>query len=394
MSPENAKRGRVLGSSHDGASDFVGSERCETIACLVEAMAWSAEDDEVYGRVVEAVASRFGCSEAFLYRSVASGGFVCTAYYPGGDPSGSVKRTFSVNSGRISWMMRITRPVFSEYDHPRREDAQAFQLIEYGYRSSVTIPLIAQGQVVGVLCVTYKRPNPFDERDEHYLLSIGRILGVFLDRVQKTEKRAELLVLNERKQLASEIHDSISQYASTISIAADTAQSAYAAGEDEACARGIKMIGGAARELNQAVRNELLQLKMPLEERNGLVKSVEQNLERINAQWGLETRLECDEAAAHIPLNIELQLVRIVNECISNVVKHANASRIKVSVDVLEDGVDVCVADDGCGFEESGVGDDRLGIKIMRERALAIGGVVNIASDASGTSVSIFVPFV
>ena len=154
------------------------------------------------------------------------------------------------------------------------------------------------------------------------------------------------------------------------------------------------MIGGAARELNQAVRNELLQLKMPLEERNGLVKSVEQNLERINAQWGLETRLECDEAAVHIPLNIELQLVRIVNECLSNVVKHANASRIKVSVDVLEDGVDVCVVDDGCGFEESGVGDDRLGIKIMRERALAIGGVVNIASGTSGTSVSIFVPFV
>jgi len=394
MSPENAKRGVALGSRLERPPLLVDAERNETIACIMEATVWSEDHDEVYQRIVEAIAARFGCSEVFLHRSVASGGFVCTAYYADADSSGSVRRIFSVNSGRIAWMMRNVRPVFGEYNHPREGDVQAFELISYGYRSSITIPLIAQGLVVGALCMTYKRPCPFDEADEHYLLCVGRVIGVFLDRTQRAEKDAELMVLGERKRLASEIHDSISQYASALSISADTAQAAQAVDDYETLGRCLETIRDAARNLNQSIRDELLQLKMPLEEQYGLVKGIEQTLDRIGSQWGIETQFDCDDALVHIPLNVELQLSRIVSECLSNVVKHARASRVKVDLGVLEDGVTVRVSDDGCGFKETDIASDRLGLRIMKERAAAIGGIVDIESNNVGTTVKVFVPFV
>jgi signal transduction histidine kinase len=92
----------------------------------------------------------------------------------------------------------------------------------------------------------------------------------------------------------------------------------------------------------------------------------------------------------------EIQFVRIVQEAISNVRKHASASRVDVTVGAKGDSVGVEIADDGRGFDPlllDRTGWPRLGLQTMRERAQAIGGTFDLVSTPGhGTRIAVYVP--
>ena len=113
------------------------------------------------------------------------------------------------------------------------------------------------------------------------------------------------------------------------------------------------------------------------------------------ARWGLALRFssEGDAGAARISGRAGVQLIRIMHEAMTNVVRHSEATEVDVRATWEDGGLSVCIADNGSGFEVEKVPLDKMGIRTMRERAHLIDGDVSLASEpGNGTRVSIFIP--
>jgi two-component system nitrate/nitrite sensor histidine kinase NarX len=118
-------------------------------------------------------------------------------------------------------------------------------------------------------------------------------------------------------------------------------------------------------------------------------------LDRFQRQWGIAASVELigDEGEWAITPQVELQLLRIVQEAIANVHRHAHASTVKVRLKKEGDDLSLEIQDDGKGFDPDHVGEDQIGLRIMRERAESIGGILSLdVHQHQGTRITIWVP--
>jgi two-component system nitrate/nitrite sensor histidine kinase NarX len=118
-------------------------------------------------------------------------------------------------------------------------------------------------------------------------------------------------------------------------------------------------------------------------------------LSRFQRQWGIEAKLLLEEKRPYsAPPVVEIQLLRIVQEAVTNVRRHAEASHVIVKLNQDENWLYVSVEDDGRGFyREKEMDESKLGLSIMRERASSVGGNVTVDSiPGSGTTVHIEMP--
>jgi NarL family two-component system sensor histidine kinase LiaS len=208
-----------------------------------------------------------------------------------------------------------------------------------------------------------------------------------------SKKDVELQMLRERKHLSSEIHDNLSQMVSALAIRADIAQSCLEDGDDEAHDRELEMLANQARQVTKVLREEMLSLRAPIEGAGDVVADVAERLDRFQSQWGIQTHFSTSNAS-HLVVSeyVRLQLARIVNECLQNVLRHSRATEVQVTLERKNGSVLISIRDNGQGFDVAAVAPERLGIRIMRERAASSGGSLSVVSGSSGTTVFIEVP--
>ncbi|HEU5312067.1 MAG TPA: ATP-binding protein, partial [Candidatus Eisenbacteria bacterium] len=157
----------------------------------------------------------------------------------------------------------------------------------------------------------------------------------------------------------------------------------------------LEEMGEVAREVYADVREAIVGLRAAPA---GLVPALRDYLARLPRMAGCEVELHVVGVEESVPLApaAEIQLVRIVQEAISNVRKHAGASRVEVTVGAKGHSVGVEIADDGRGFDPlllDPTGWPRLGLQTMRERAQAIGGTFDVVSTPGlGTRIAVYVP--
>ncbi|NTU89175.1 MAG: hypothetical protein HGA54_04610, partial [Actinobacteria bacterium] len=226
-----------------------------------------------------------------------------------------------------------------------------------------------------------------------YLLGIGRVLGVLVQRVQMSKKEAELQILTERKRLSTEIHDNLSQLISTLAINVDTALISYEEGDNEAVHTDLERLEGVTRRIMKVLREEMLSLRTPLERDDGLLEGIRDCLARFEDQWSIETKLDIHVAEPiAVSMQTALQLMRILNECLSNTLRHAEATCVHVTLEEDSRHLSFIIQDNGRGFDLSSVAPERLGIRIMQERAAAARGKLTIMSSEQGTIVCVDIP--
>ena len=246
-----------------------------------------------------------------------------------------------------------------------------------------------------MLSVVFVDELPFAEDDFDFLLEIGRILGTLVQRVQMSKKDLELKVLKERKQLSSEIHDNISQMVSALAIRADIASSCLDEGDLDALDSEIDAISMQARRVTKVLREEMLSLRTPIEGAGDVGADLAEILDRFESQWGIGVLLTVrDGEGIVVSEYVRLQLARIFNECLQNVLRHSRATQVQVVIGRKNNRVLISISDNGIGFDTASVAPERLGIKIMRERAASAGGKVSVASGSQGTTVFIEMPVV
>lgn len=267
-----------------------------------------------------------------------------------------------------------------------------------GFQSFCALPLRHRGETVGVLAVAARDPEALRAEAELRLLEgIGERLAIAIENSRLHERVLDRAVLEERERIARELHDGLAQVLGYINTQTLAIKKLLASGRSEEAEQQLHAMEDAARQVYGDVREAILGLRTSLASADGLVPSVRRYLESYGEMTRIATRLDVNDQAEalRLPARTEIQIMRIVQEALSNVRKHAQASRVTVCFTATEDGLTVEVADDGQGFvqQPDTPGWPHFGLETMRERTAAIGGRFEVVSRPGlGTRVIVNVP--
>lgn len=368
--------------------------RYETLVAFCSAMEWAPDVSTVYQRIVDISSECLECDSAHLHLLDTDGErFVCHASRDVSELRVESSMPITKSLGRMANLMDFGELIIMDYMSPHEQDVIPKLAIELGYRSAISIPLKSSAGVFGMLNIVYKRTLPWSQDDYGFLLDIGSVLGTFVQRVQMSKKDLELQMLQERKQLSSEIHDNVSQMVSALALRADIATSCLDEGDLLGLATELDSLASQARQATKMLREEMLSLRTPIEGTGDVVSDISEALARFEDQWGFEVEVDNQiEGEAVVSDYARLQLVRIVHECLQNILRHSRASAIEVTLARRNGKALISIRDDGVGFDVAAVAPERLGIRIMRERAVSAGGSLSVVSSAQGTTVFIEMP--
>ncbi|MBJ7466817.1 MAG: GAF domain-containing sensor histidine kinase [Mycolicibacterium sp.] len=316
-----------------------------------------------------------------------------------------------LGSGISGWVASNRQPVVISHDKESDPRYLPFESLRGSdFTSMVSVPMETDpGGLVGVLNVHTVHRREFTARDVELLLVIGRLIAGALHQARlhrqlvARERAHENFVEQviqaqelERRRLAGDIHDGISQRLVTLSYWLDAAARAVA---DEAGAPSKVAADhlAKARELVdltlQEARAAIGGLRPPVLDDLGLAGGLASLARSIP-----QPAIDVDLAQDRLPDHIELALYRIAQECLQNVVKHAHATRAKLTYSVKDDLARLEIVDDGVGFDtfEHPLGSDEMGgygLLSMAERAEIVGGRLHIRSRPDvGTTVTATIP--
>jgi signal transduction histidine kinase len=199
----------------------------------------------------------------------------------------------------------------------------------------------------------------------------------------------------ERRRLARELHDETAQTLAALSIALDRARDGLAHDPSDALDRIGEARVIAARLLAET-RRLIMGLRPAVLDDMGLLPAIRWYAEATLVDHGVEVRIEADPPPPRLPGHIEVALFRIVQEAITNVAKHADATHVTITVDFDAPYVTIGVEDDGRGFDvdqalgATGPDAESVGLIGMQERVRLLDGQLEIHSiEGSGTRVRV-----
>ena len=374
----------------------------ERIVELCEASIWSKDLESYYHDITVALASIFSCGGAQIYLFNVTGNAL-TERSSCGRLCDTIGKNFEdqfsavpVDIGRMPGLLKDHQPIFMDCLHKHPDDVNAENLLERGIKNVVCFPLIARGETLGFVNLMYEDLQEWSDDSHGYLLLMGRMLGAAIQRTQFFKNSEQAQILEERKYLSAEIHDTLAHMINSMRLEAEATMIAYEKGDFDAVTRGFRRQEAIGQQVSIALRAEMLSLRTPSEQTGELLSDLDECLDRFSKQWILEIEksVMLDEGVVIVSTQTELQVVRIINECLTNVLRHSAATRIKTSV--MEDDENqllISISDDGCGFDPIRIPPERLGIRIMKERARTFGGEVAISSEAGlGTTVTLTIP--
>lgn len=209
---------------------------------------------------------------------------------------------------------------------------------------------------------------------------------------RETAQAERAAAQDERRRLAQDIHDSVTQSIFSMIFTTQTARQAIArnsAGQDDGqAAEALREIEEMARQALKDLRLLLYQLRSPLLEYEGLVSALRYRLDAVEGRAGIKTQLIAP-AAVELSSEAEEGAYRIAIEALNNSLKHARATAVVVELRQEAGALTLTVSDNGVGFEESTMSQSAgLGLAGMQERAARLGGNVLVRSARNqGTTI-------
>jgi signal transduction histidine kinase len=288
---------------------------------------------------------------------------------------------------------RRSERVDSVLDDPEVEQDAARRL---GARSALYVPLLAREEAIGVLIVHDKTGPETRFADSDLRLSeifAGRA-AVAVELRQRVARVALERVLSaqedERRRLARELHDETGQALTSILLGLRGLEEAK---DPETLRAAVGEVRELVRSTLQDVRQLAVELRPTALDDFGLVAAVERLTANFAEQTGIGVEFVPNLPEGRLPPDVETALYRIVQESLTNVVKHARAGHVSVVLTQNDRLVSVVVEDDGVGFEPLRVHGDGIGLVGMRERVGLLGGRVAVESrPGAGTTFVAEVP--
>ncbi len=266
----------------------------------------------------------------------------------------------------------------------------------FGARTGLWVPLVARSETIGVIAVHDKLgPDArFGDNDLRLAEAFASRAAVAVDLSQRIARDSLRRIVEaqelERRRLARELHDETGQALSSILLGLK--------GLDEMVERSEAHEAVAAvRELVVATLHDVRRLAVELRPKVlddfGLVPALERLTEMFSSQTGIRVRFESGLGDERLPTEVETALYRIVQEAMTNIVKHSRAHAISVALVRKPAAVAAVIEDDGEGFDPADVRDGGFGLVGMRERVGLLDGRLQIESTpGAGTTIVAEVP--
>lgn len=272
------------------------------------------------------------------------------------------------------------------------EAAPMRHCVKAGYESLVSVPIRLQSRLMGEIDLFYRKTLTLSKDEEVLLDALASHLASALEGLRASALEREAAVGEERTLLARELHDSIAQSLAFLKIqvqllrnAADKSQGPQMQAALDELDAGLKESIGDVRELLVHFRTRT--------NTDDIEAALQETLQKFRHQTGLHTELTVNGAGLPLPSDVQVQVLHVVQEALSNVRKHAHASSVAL---LVEKGQfwSFTVQDNGTGFHpEAVVGSQHVGRHIMQERAQAIGASVSVHSQpGQGTRVHLRLP--
>jgi signal transduction histidine kinase len=263
-------------------------------------------------------------------------------------------------------------------------------------RTGMWVPLIGREDVIGVLEIHDKEgPDARFSHDDFRLaetfatraaVAVELSQRVARDSVRRVVQAQEL----ERRRLARELHDETGQALTSILLGLKPLEDALAGHPAGAALGGLREQVVSAL---QDVRRLAVELRPAVLDDFGLVPALERLIDAFTEQSEIRVDFHSALGDTRLPSDVETALYRVVQESLTNIVKHANAGSISVSLARRDSGIAVVIEDDGAGFDQRTVRDEGIGLLGMRERLALLDGRLEVESrPGAGTTVVAEVP--
>jgi signal transduction histidine kinase len=270
-------------------------------------------------------------------------------------------------------------------------------ILEQGIVSHVTVLIKGEGRPFGTLSAGTKARRKFTDHDINFLQSMANVLAAALeqkravreldekgDRLEALSRRLLDAQEAERRAIARELHDDFGAMLSALKLnLQNEKRGADAVAENLALVdQAIQQVRDLASDLRPSILDDL-----------GLAAAVNWYADREARRAGLDLRLDTESIDGKLPATVETACFRIVQEALTNVVRHSGAKSIQVQLHARADAVRVCVRDDGKGFDVDTVrrataAGRSHGLLNMQERAELAGGRLEIDSGPGlGTTI-------
>jgi signal transduction histidine kinase len=278
--------------------------------------------------------------------------------------------------------------------HDTSYDPHYFGPFDAITRSELCVPIISNNRIHGILNLESDQIHSFNDEDVSVLETVADMLASAMENARLYQRAQEAAVLEERSRLARDLHDSISQQLFSMTLTAQAARTQITKNPDRA-AMQLERLQETATAALAEMRALIFQLRPPALSEQGLVTALHQHVSALGRREGLTAELQVNGEERYAR-GAEQALYRIVQESLNNILKHAGQCAVRIELDLQPEQIRLEVVDDGRGFnvdDEIFMGNRHLGLTSMRERAVELGGTLEVTSTAGkGTKIVVTVP--
>jgi PAS domain S-box-containing protein len=441
VSPVRDGSGRIIGASKVArdVTDRKKLERQKTeLSNFAAELNRASSSEQVYGAALETICRVVGCDRSSILRLDDD---KVMRFVSWRGLSDGYRRAVE---GHTPWKPndKDPRPVcIPNIEVANLESSLKSTVRNEGIRALAFVPLVIEGQLIGKFMTYFAAPHDFDVAEIDLTVTIARQLAVAIERqrsaealreseqrfrrlsetldaevrarTRELEHRSDDLVRQsqrvrelswrllrsqdeERRRIARELHDSAGQTLTVLGMSL-----AQVAHDMERSAphvfKKIENTQELVQQLHQEIRTTSYLVHPPLLDESGLCSALAWYTEGLTERTGLKIDLRVPDDFGRLASDIELVLFRLVQECLTNIHRHAEASSVLISIAHINGNVALEVSDDGKGMSpeklaEIQLGGFGVGIRGMQERVRQLCGTINIDSNRAGTRVSVTIP--
>jgi signal transduction histidine kinase len=363
---------------------------------IVQTLASVTELPGALERVSETVANLFSAQHVYIVLPSApeAGLQVMVGYQQGSGPVGATPLPAPLTE--TAYFERV----LSQAESLTLSDVQALPVAgpmrkfvaRQGIQSAMLVPLVVRGSAIGLLAVATDDSGRVFTPDQVRLAETiaGDVAGA-IENARLFDQAQAAAVSEERGRIARDLHDSVTQTLYSASLIAEALPRVWERNPAEV--KGnltalVRLIRGALAEM----RTLLFELRPAAVKEASLSRLLHQQADVLTGRT--QTPVEVTiQGQADPPAEVKVALYRIAQEALNNVTKHAGATQVTVALQNLPDRVLLTIQDDGRGFDPDSVAPERMGVRIMHERAKSIGAELVVESaPGQGTRVQVECP--
>jgi two-component system nitrate/nitrite sensor histidine kinase NarX len=271
------------------------------------------------------------------------------------------------------------------------DQQKRYRCQEEGYVSLAVFQILTREQVIGSFSLHFTKERQVTSEERRLLEILGKNIGSAIENQRLIAREKEFAVSQERNLLAQGLHDSIAQGLNFLNLQVQMLEDALKRNDTEEISDIAPLLRAGVQESYEDVRELLLNFRTRLQDSN-LESEMRNVVSKFQRQTGVHGQIEFVGNGAQLAPEQQLQVLFILQEALSNIRKHAQASEVHVRVDNGRDFM-MTVHDNGQGFDVDTVhekGESHVGLRIMVERAARLSAQFEILSKiGKGTTISL-----